>query len=531
MKRTTLTGERRLFEVPAGIHRWMRIVSAFMTISLAVVPSAGVPTSAQSVFDFQSVYALAQALAARPYQAPAEVPAPLQHLTYEQYQQVRFKPDRSLWQEATNPFRLQLFLPGWVFTHAVAINLIDSEGVHRVPFSPDLFTFGHTRLPSPLPETLGFAGFRILTTMNTTLPRDEVIVFQGASYFRAIAKGEVYGLSARGLAVNTGLAQAEEFPSFTEFWLQQPDPSARTVTLYALLDGQHETGAFEFTVQPGESTRTDVTAAIFPRGPVSVLGIAPLSSMFLHDANAKQSLGDFRPEVHDSDGLLIASRSGEWIWRPLVNPDALRVSSFALVNPLGFGLMQRDRNFDHYQDLEARYELRPSAWIMPRGDWGEGEVRLIEIPSHREYDDNIVAMWVPAHVPPLGNPLRASYQIIWGSEDRALPPSPGGRVIATRIGIVHPRNSVLGATARGFVIDFDGDTLNALPATANVEAIVTSGPGGVVIEKHTQKNPVTGGWRASFHVRLTGASPTELRAFLKHGPDTVTETWSYLVQP
>jgi glucans biosynthesis protein len=506
-----------------------RVALGALLILLALAPPPLIASPLQ--FGFEDVYAIARQLAARPYQPPHDrIPPVLRQLGYDQYQAIRYKPQRALWRDEGPRFQVQFFLTGYLFSHPVAVNVIDASGVHRVPFSPDLFAYGKARLPEPLPATAGFAGFRLHYPINNPSTADEFVVFLGASYFRATGRGQSYGLSARGLAMNTAEPGGEEFPAFVEFWLRRPAPSARTVTVYALLDGPSATGAYQFEIAPGGATRIDVTAAIFFRRRAAVLGMAPLSSMFFHGKNTIRAFGDFRPEVHDSDGLLLASGTGEWIWRPLVNPQSILVSSFSLSGPKGFGLMQRDRAFDHYQDLQARYDIRPSVWIVPHGDWGRGQVRLFEMPTEHEYADNIVAMWVPAQQPPPGTPIRFAYGMVWGAEDGALPQSPGGRAVATRVGGARPGDHSGGAPAQVFVVDFAGNALNALPATASVQAIINAGPGGTIAEQHVQKNPVTGEWRASFRVQFAGKSPVDLRCFLKRGSDVLTETWSYLAQ-
>jgi periplasmic glucans biosynthesis protein len=499
---------------------------------LAMLPGASPSAAAPAPFGFDDVTAIARGLAENPFHAQEDrIPEFLHRLGYDQYRDIRFKRQRALWSDAGLPFQAEFFFPAYNFSQSVAVNVIDAHGTRPVPFSPDLFTYGNVRFPAPVPSALGFAGFRLRYPIHTPSTADEFAVFLGASYFRALAKGEGYGLSARGLAINTAEPSGEEFPSFTQFWLQTPTRTADAITLYALLDGPSATGAYRFVLRPGAPTSMDVTTAIFLREPVAVLGIAPLSSMFLHGKNTARTPGDFRPEVHDSDGLLIASRTGEWTWRPLVNPSGVMVASFSMENPAGFGLMQRDRDFDHYQDLEARYEIRPSAWIVPHGDWGLGDVRLIQLPSQDEFYDNIVAMWVPSHLPHALRPLRLAYEIQWGSEDRRLPPPPGGRAVATRIGAAHPNDIPPGNTVQVFVVDFAGGALNPLTPNAIVEPIVTVGQGGKLLEKHAQWNPVTKGWRASFRLLFTGKDPVELQCFLRHGQDALTETWSYLAQP
>lgn len=484
--------------------------------------------STQTRFGFDDVYGLARRLAERPYRPPEDRTPPfLRQLGYDQYRDIRFKPARALWRDAHLPFEAQFFLSAYLFSHPVVINEIGPRGIRHVPATADLFEVRPGRLPQGLPPLVEFAGFRLHQRTREPLPQDEFAAFLGASYFRAVGAGQAYGLSARGIAVNTADPAGEEFPAFTEFWLQRPEAAARGVTVYALLDGPSVTAAYQFEIAPGAPTRMDVTAAMFLRRHVALLGVAPFSTMFFHGPNTVRALGDFRPEVHDSDGLLVHSGDGEWIWRPLLNPRGTLVSAFVTPSPKGFGLMQRNRTFTDYQDLQARYDMRPSAWVVPRGDWGQGQVRLLEFPSDHEYADNVVAMWVPSRLPAPGEPLRFAYQILWGTVDAGLPPAPRGRTAATRVGEVRAGDG----SVRLFVIDFVGKGLAALGKTAIVDPVVTAGSGGTILEPHAQQNPVTGGWRVSFRLQFTGKSPVELRCFVKHGREALTETWSYLAQP
>jgi glucans biosynthesis protein len=347
-----------------------------------------------------------------------------------------------------------------------------------------------------------------------------------------------YGLSARGLAVDTVGAAREEFPRFTDFWLEKPAPGAERLTVFALMDSQHMTGAYRFDIKPGKQTVTQVHARIFMRAtdkPVVTLGLAPLTSMFFFGENQPRP-GDFRPEVHDSDGLMIATGEGEWLWRPLQNPASPLVTSFSMKSLKGFGLMQRDRAFNSYEDTEARYELRPSAWVTPLndfGDWGAGKVELLQFATPDETHDNVAAYWVPEKMPAPGQSLDIAYQIAWQGKDQQLPPN--GWVTQSRRGTGY---SKLGANAQDqqiqFVIDFAGPALDALPEDAKVEAIVTASANARVLESLAYRNPATGAWRMTLRVqRLTNASkpaqPIELRAFLQHNSNTLTETWTNLI--
>jgi glucans biosynthesis protein len=479
-------------------------------------------------FGFEDVASRAEAVSRKPYKDPhGEVPDWLLQLSYDQWRDIRFRPEAALWRGKCN-FEIQFFHPGLYYDRTVKIHEVDAQGVHKVPFSPTMFDYGKNDFASRIPQDLGFAGFRVHYPINRPDYKDEVIVFLGASYFRAVAKDLVYGLSARGIAVDTALPTGEEFPWFREFWLVRPTAQAKSLELYALLDSPRVTGAYRFVIYPGEQTIVDVQGRVFLRDKVSKLGIAPLTSMFFFGENTMQHPIDYRPEVHDSDGLLLNDGSGEWIWRPLDNPRTLNIGSFRLVSPKGFGLVQRDRDFDDYQDLETRQDDRPSVWIAPEGDWGEGNVELVEIPTQQDIHDNVVAFWVPKTPPEPGKPIDFSYRMYWYGDDPGRPP--GGRTLSTR------RDRGTYQDAYRFVVDFQGKQLQALPPDTVLRGVLTVSPveggeAGELLEQQVVRNPVTKGWRLTFQVRPRGGSPLEMRAFLQHGTDTLTETWTYLLRP
>jgi glucans biosynthesis protein len=478
-------------------------------------------------FDLDTVAARAEKLAQESFQAPSDkVPDWLRNITYDQWRDIRFRPEHALWRDDKLPFQVQFFHPGFYYNQPVRVNVVDAKGTRPVEFSPSYFDYGRNDFASKVPQDLGYAGFRVHAAIKKMEYFDEVIVFLGASYFRAVGRDQVFGLSARSLAVDTAESSGEEFPFFREFWLVQPKPNDREFTVYALLDSPSLTGAYRFVTTPGEQTTVAVDGHLFMRREVRKVGIGALTSMFFHGENTMRPFEDFRPEAHDSDGLLVNFASGEWLWRPLSNPRALNISTFATTQPKGFGLIQRDRDFADYQDLEARYELRPSAWITPRGDWGKGRVELVEIPTKSDTNDNIVVYWVPELQPKPGTAYAFAYMINWYGDDPTRPP--GGRVVATR----HDRGTVEGA--HRLVVDFNGKQLEALPADTVLRGAVTiaSGPDSAeLLDQTVVKNPVTGGWRLTFQVRPKGREPIELRAFLDKGGDTLTETWSYVIQP
>jgi glucans biosynthesis protein len=478
-------------------------------------------------FDLAAVAERARALADSPFQEPAaEVPDWLLEIDFDSWRDLRFRSDRAVWRNHAVPFVVQVFHPGLFYDSNVRIHEVDAQGEHEVCFSPGLLEFGRNEFASRVPQDLGFAGFRLHYPINRRDYKDEVVVFLGASYFRAVAKEQVYGISARGLAIDTALPTGEEFPYFREFWLERPAPGARNAVVYALLDSPRLAGAYRFAIRPGPQTVLDVEARIFLRRPVAKLGLAPLTSMYFFGEGDTKPRPDYRPEVHDSDGLLIADRSGEWSWRPLANPERLRITAFASPSPVGFGLLQRDRAFDHYQDLETYAERRPSAWVAPKGPWGAGHVELVEIPTDSEQHDNVVAYWVPHRAEGSREPLSVSYELRFYADDAAVPP--GGRAVATR------RDRGTQEDAWRYVLDFEGAGLQSIPEDTVLEGVVRSqSPDGEaeVIEQQVQKNPATGGWRLVFQVRPLGNAPVDLRAFLRRGEQTLTETWVETLEP
>ena len=506
------------------INRRSAIVAWLVAAMVFAVSS--LPRPALAKFDLDDVAAKAQKLAQEPFRdTTGQVPDWLLKISYDQWRDIRFRPDQALWRDSKSPFQVQFFHPGLYYDRTVAIDVVNGSGVHPVPFSPSQFDYGRNDFASKVPQDLGYAGFRLHYPIKSRNYYDEVIVFLGATYFRAVGKNEVFGASARGLAIDTALSSGEEFPFFKEFWLVRPAPQAKEMSVYALLDSASLTGAYRFVVRPGDQTVVTVESRLFRRKDVKKLGIAPLTSMFFFGENSTQAFDNFRPEVHDSDGLLLNFDTGEWLWRPLQNARTLQVNDFQMKNPQGFGLIQRDRDFADYQDLETHAEKRPSIWINPRGDWGDGRVELVEIPTHSDTNDNVVAFWVPDSLPKLGEPVSFAYTMSWYDDDPARPP--GGRVVATR------RESGKAEGTYRFVVDFESKKLSTLPAETVLRGVVTVVGGrdaGEVLDQQVVKNPVTGGWRLTFQVRPK-KTPVELRAFLDQGGSALTETWSYDIQP
>lgn len=480
-------------------------------------------------FGLDDVTRQAEALARSAYQAPPAPDPALAALSYDDYRRIRFKPDRALWHGTGSLFEVQFFPLGRGFTRPLRLYEVAGDTVSPLVIPGSDYNDEGVLPPARAQAAdAGAAGWRLKFPLNDPKVFDEVIVFLGASYFRAVGAGQHYGLSARGLAVDTVGGQGEEFPAFTTFWLQRPPSGEREFTFYALLDGPHVTGAYRFVLRPGKDTVLDVNARIFQRAAVATLGVAPLTSMFLMGEN-QPAVDDYRPEVHDSDGLLVQTGSGERLWRPLTNPRRPFVTSFAMDKLGGFGLMQRDRAFSSYEDLEAQYQRRPSAWVEPLNDWGPGRVELLQFGTPNETNDNIVAYWVPQQPPAPGTPLAIDWRMHWELE--GVPPATVAQVLQTRRGHGY-RETPIPPDNLQFQIDFVGAALQHLPLDAVVDVVASGNANVRDLHAHAYPNPQRGGWRVSLEfVRIDAARPVELRAQLRDATGVISETWSYALAP
>jgi periplasmic glucans biosynthesis protein len=487
------------------------------------------PLGKSQAFDYAWLKGQARALANDIYRPPmGHIPDAVKALDWDQYQAIRYRADHALWAQDHRRFRVKFFHLGLYYRLPVRMYEVVNGQAWEVAYDPALFDYGKSGLKdSHLPKDLGFAGFRV--HFHTDLERD-IAAFLGASYFRAVGGELQYGLSARGLAIDCGMDRAEEFPTFTAFWLERPAPDAGTLTLYSLLVSPSIAGAYRFDIAPGSTLIMDVDAALYPRKAIERLGIAPLTSMFQYGENDRRTANDWRPEIHDSDGLSMWTGSGEWIWRPLVNPMSLRFNAFLDQNPRGFGLLQRDRSFDHYQDDGAFYDRRPSLWVEPKAGWGRGSIQLVELPTVDETADNMVAFWNPADQPQPGEELLFSYRLHWGAQMPVS--SPLAQVVATRTGL----GGVVGQKREyfswRFVVDFAGGDLFTLGRDVRVEPVITASRGQIQIPSARPLQAVRG-YRAMFDLKPIDDSdaPVDLRLYLRANGHSLTETWLYQWTP
>jgi glucans biosynthesis protein len=497
--------------------------TAFLSLAglLGPAPAAHGAPAQPPPFDAATVRDMARQLAEQPYKAPdAALPAELQNLDYQAYRSIRFDPKQALWADQKLRFTAEFFSRGFLYKERVDVFEVANGRATPIRYRPELFTFDKVKAPT---GDVGFAGLRLHYPLNRPDYYDEVCAFLGASYFRAVAKGQGYGMSARGLSIKTADPTGEEFPQFKTFWLERPAPDSDSMVIHALLDSQSAAAAFRFTIRPGTDTVFDTETTLYPRVDIAASGLAPLTSMFLFDANDRVGFDDYRNAVHDSSGLALQIGQDGHIWRPLANPRELQVSAFTDRSMRGYGLLQRERLFADYQDAEARYENRPSVWVEPIGDWGEGIVELVEIPSKQEVNDNVVAFWRPH------DPLRAkgeynrNYRLHWCRTppgDRAV-----ALVVATRCG-----QSLTGKN-RLFVVDFVGGALKEWKADTPPPTLESACTKGQIVNAVAQAVPDIGGWRVSLELDPQNNTLVELHARLTGDGKPLTETWMYRWTP
>jgi glucans biosynthesis protein len=481
-------------------------------------------------FDYGDVENLARSLSLSSYKpVDRQLPPDLPKMDYERYRRIQYNHEKAIWADTSLPFRVETFHRGYIFPEHIRVYIIEAGQPVLLSYSPDLFSIK----PDPgkpfslpfLPPDFGFSGVRIHHPMDGQW-KDEFAVFQGASYFRMKGKGMDYGMSARGLAIDTTTG-SEEFPVFEEIWIQRPCPDDKNITVLALLNGPACAGAYEFKIEPGEATVADVRAKVFFRHSVKKVGLAPLTSMFWYGENTFRRPVEFRPEVHDSDGLLMASSDGTRFWRPLQTVKQHLVNHYSFDSPRGFGLLQRDRAFSSYRDLESTYYLRPSLWVEPKGDWGQGEVVLWQIPTTTEVDDNMVAFWSPQKPPSGGDVLNFSYRLYW--TDAEPPGIQNGRVWSTHLMPLYGQDDLYRVLI-DFTLQHGGARITK--ESTPPRSVIRVQSNGTLLENYVKASPETQTWRLVFVVRLSDPQrPTDLECFLEDGQGYHTETWMYTLVP
>jgi len=478
----------------------------------------------------------------KPFRSPrADLPEVLRqdNLDYDKYREIEFRHEKALWMAEGLPFRVEFFHPGYLYPEPVHVYEFTPTHVQPIRFVQDFFNYRALHIQKQIPADMGYAGFRLLNQLNEPDRWDEIGAFRGASYFRLLGKDQRYGASARGLALDCGESdRPEEFPIFTDWWLGKPQKDATGLTVFAILDSVSCAGAYQFLIHPGETTVVDVEAVLYfrdtnkvyavdaARKPIKTIGLAPLTSMFWYGKNSERKFDDYRPEVHDSDGLLAHMDGGEVLWCPLDDPAVMRHQIFSAPNIRGFGLLQRERSFAAYQDMFNFYHKVPTMWVEPHGNWGEGDLHLVELSENYEGFDNIVAFWDPKDKPVPLQPYRFGYTLKWtGETDMNLS---SNKVVSTRIGLDSYRTD-----RRQIAIDFAGPKLDAIPEDDPPLAIANCSANAAIVGNQVFHNAFLGTWRVILKMQpQTGnTNPVDIRCTLQKGTNILSETWTYQWSP
>lgn len=467
--------------------------------------------------DFNYVAEIAGRLAAEAYQPPAPMPKVLTELDYDDYRKIRYDVNKYMWKDEGLPFSLGFFHPGFLHKNRLKVNEFTPTHAQHIRYLNEFFVFEDPEVKAAMPSTLDYAGLRLSYAGNEGTDYREIASFLGASYFRGTGTDTRYGTSARGVAINSGLGIEEEFPRFKEVWLGKPIGNSQDLVMYALLDGQSVTGAYEFIIKPGETTVMEIKARLFLREAVESFGLAPLTSMYWRGENRTSGQHDFRPEVHDTDGLIVLDKQGSPVWRAIDIADKTRLSYLSVEQLGGFGLMQRDREFESYQDLEAHYHDRTSVWIEAKGDWGKGFIKLVELPTETEFEDNIIAFWEPAVLPEKGSSVDFEYSLHW--TPKAAPDNyPDSTVVTTRTGSdpSYPGSEV-------FVVEFSGS-----PETEKPELVAAVDGAASLLDEQVVWNKYSQTWRVVLRLQPHGESGVaEIRSQLLFPDGEESEVWAY----
>ena len=502
-------------------------------LQMLLCGAASAATLQAKAFDFNDVSSQAQTLAQRSYSAPSRnLPLALSSLDYAHYKDVHFKNEYALWHGQNLPFELGFYPEGMLYDTAVEVNEVVGDQVYTLSYDPGQFDYGHNAFKPEDLKSLGYAGFEVRYG-GADGPKHQVMAFLGASYFKAIGENQRFGVTGRSVAIDTGLSSGEQMPHFTRYWVVKPSLGDRYLILYALLDSPSVTGAYRFVLRPGEDTLVDVQSRLFMRDSVHKLGIAPLASMFYYGSAQPLGHDNFRPAMHTSDGLLVSDDKGSWTWQPLLNPRRLSINDYEMQRLTGFGLMQRDHDFTHYQDVDERYDQRPSVWVEPIQNWGAGKVQLIQIPSPDETNDNVVAFWQPQTQPSKGQSYDFNYRMTFTTNESRFYSKELAWVDSTYRSEGEIKQGDTSRKSDGtvaYIIDFRGDNLKSMDAHTVVTADVTPSDNVEVVSSAVDRQPVIDGYRLTLKLRVKDVSKSQdVRAFIKDGTGhRLSETWRLL---
>ncbi|KNY20406.1 glucan biosynthesis protein D [Methylobacterium sp. ARG-1] len=486
------------------------------TYPATTLPGAGAPFEANTLAD------IARARAAAPYAAPRtdDVPAVLKGLSRDAYEAIHPVPGRAVWAGRDFGYEIEPLLRGSIFDTPVSLFTVENGRVQPLAYDKDSLIAANIALPELTADT-AFSGFRLRARFSDGGDVSNFALFQGASFFRLVAEGQDFGINARALALRPADSRGEEFPLFRALFIEAPAPG-QPIVVHALVESESATAAFKLTLTPGrEASVAGIDGTVFARAELDHIGLGGMQGSYLFGPLDRQKVDDLRAAAFSVEGLSIRNGYGEPIWRPVHNPEALQVSAFLDRGPKGFGLMQRARAYDDFEDDRRHWEQRPSLWIEPQDDWSEGAVTLLEIPSDSELNENVFAYWRPKAKLTKGGEMRFLCRQHWskGWPD-PLPPELA-RVKDSRCG----RGST--GTRRLFAVDFQGDGL-ARPEEIEV---ALSASAGTITRQDRFHYPERRTLRVLFELDPGSERASELRLGLRRGQDRASETWLFRWTP
>jgi glucans biosynthesis protein len=472
-------------------------------------------------FDPAMVAETARALAKQPYKPmPADLPDIFRNLGYDQYVAIRQRPGTAIFAGDSIGFALEPLHRGFIYSTPMQINLVSQGQARRLVYDPSWFDLGAIAVPRELGD-IGFSGFRVLTQRDAN-GLAELATFQGASFFRAVAPGQAPGTMARAMSIKTADPRGEEFPAIRTVWIERPTLAENRLVIHALIDSESLTGAYRFTLRPGEATLIDTECTLFARAAVDSYGLATMSASVVSGQMGLRRCDDLHPSVAEIAGLQMLTGNGEWVWRPVANRQTLQISTFVDEKPRGFGFLQRDRAFDHYQDDDQHWEARPSLWIEPIGEWAAGGVQLVEIPSESEANDNVIGFWKPREPLAAGSETTFAYRQFWCWSPPVRPD--------LAVAVLSREGRGTTAKRRRFLVELRGDALGGFAKAEEITPKLTATPGSI-LSARAFLSPESKSCRVLFELDPGGESYSELRLVIEAAGKPISETWLYRWTP
>ena len=120
-------------------------------------------TSPKSVFarsfDSGDLTELARKLAAKPFTPPEPVGEPFASMGYDEYRDIRYRPELAYWLGEDRGFTLEFMHAGFIYKTPVEIHIIEDGEPREIQYGSHLFNFGPKLHVSPIHDRPLFSGF------------------------------------------------------------------------------------------------------------------------------------------------------------------------------------------------------------------------------------------------------------------------------------------------------------------------------------------------------------------------------------